>query len=138
MKRITAISLLTIAGLASSGIALAQDRVVEAKVPFNFSVGNKLLPAGTYRVTQSSSNLVLVQDGERNNAAMSTTYSSSGSTGPGKLVFDKYGDRYFLHAVLSERAGINVDFPTSRSEKQALLREEALLHGHDEVQIATR
>ena len=44
MKRITAIALFTIAGFVTAGSALAQNRAVRADVPFDFTVGDKLLP----------------------------------------------------------------------------------------------
>src|ERR1700743_433439 len=50
MKRITAIALLAIANLAVAGTSFAQSKTVQAKVPFDFTVGNKLLPSGTYTI----------------------------------------------------------------------------------------
>ena len=54
MKRITAIALLAIANFAVAGTSFAQSRTVQAKVPFDFTVGNKLLPSGTYTIKEQS------------------------------------------------------------------------------------
>ena len=45
MKRITAIALLAIANFAMAGTSFAQSNGVQADVPFDFTVGNRLLPA---------------------------------------------------------------------------------------------
>ena len=53
MKRITSTALFTLAVLVTAALvpgtgAMAQGRAVRATVPFDFTVGDKLLPAGTY------------------------------------------------------------------------------------------
>ena len=40
MKQITAVALLSIGSFVTAGRALAQDRAVQATVPFDFTVGN--------------------------------------------------------------------------------------------------
>ena len=50
MKRITAIALLAIANFALAGTSFAQSKGVRANVPFDFTVGKKLLPSGTYTI----------------------------------------------------------------------------------------
>ena len=54
MKRITAIALFAIANFALAGTSFAQSNGVRANVPFDFTVGNKLLPAGTYTIKEES------------------------------------------------------------------------------------
>ena len=49
MKRITAIALFAAASALGAGHALAQDHAVQATMPFDFTVGNKLLPQGRTR-----------------------------------------------------------------------------------------
>ena len=52
MKRITAIvALLAAASTIGLGNAFAQGNAVRATMPFDFTVGNKVLPAGTYTIT---------------------------------------------------------------------------------------
>ena len=55
MKRITAIALFAIASFAVADKSFAQGPTVQATVPFDFTVGNKLLPAGTYTIKRNQS-----------------------------------------------------------------------------------
>ena len=71
MKRITAIALLTIATFVTAGRALAQDRAVQATVPFDFTVGEKLLPAGTYTIATASSDVIAIKNYDRRIAILS-------------------------------------------------------------------
>jgi hypothetical protein len=50
LKQITAVALLSIASFVTAGKALAQDRAVQATVPFDFTVGDKLLPRALTRL----------------------------------------------------------------------------------------
>jgi hypothetical protein len=74
MKWITAVALLTIASIVSAGRALAQDRAVQATVPFDFTVGDKLLPSGTYTITSVSSGVILIQNYDKHVTALSTFF----------------------------------------------------------------
>ncbi len=131
MKRISVVSILSIAALAMIGSAQAQQPVAQAKVPFAFTVGDKTLPADTYRVSSPSYGLVLIQSTDRKYAAMSLVLSDAAkpwSRGKGELVFDKYGDQYFLHQIESSSPAIHGHMPVSKSEKR-VSREEASLGG---------
>ena len=126
MKRITALAILA-ATLIPISSACAHAQSVEFKVPFDFNVIHKVLPAGTYRVSYASENAILVrsQDGRFN--AISLTVATGGqSTGGGKLVFRRYGDQYFLHQVLCSNADINAELPTSRLEQRVRIQKAQL------------
>ena len=137
MKRITAIALFTIASFVTAGIALAQDRAVQATVPFDFTVGNKLLPSGTYTITSPSSHIVEVKNFDRHIALLVIVNPNDNHSGNGRLVFDKYGDQYFLHKILCQSAAINMDLPASKAEKR-VRAQEAMLNSSNQVLVATR
>lgn len=138
MKRITAIALFTIATFVTAGRALAQDRAVQATVPFDFTVGNKLLPAGTYTIATASYDVIAIKNYDRRIAILSTaTPNSKESKNGSKLVFDKYGDQYFLSEVLCPGTSMNVNLPTSKQEKRARVQ-EAMLPNASQVLIAAR
>ena len=138
MKRITAIALLAIANFAMAGMSFAQSYGVKANVPFDFTVGNKVLPAGTYQI-QSKSGVVISIRNHDKPIAMLTTVDQDGASSKdgGKLIFHKYGDQYFLSEILSDSATMNVYVPRSKAETRVRLQ-QAMVHPASEVFIATR
>jgi hypothetical protein len=75
---------------------------VAADIPFDFAVGSKSLKAGEYyvRAFTASGDTLLVSSKDRNDAAVRLSNSIRASTPQkGKLVFHRYGQRYFLSEV---------------------------------------
>jgi hypothetical protein len=136
MKRITAIASFVLASLISAGSVSAQDHTVRATVPFDFTVGNKLLPSGTYTITSDTPNVIVFQNGGRY-LAMSTVYADDNQSTTGKLVFKKYGDQYFLSEILCSPSYMNVQITTSKLEKRARIH-EASLRGGDQIFVALK
>lgn len=138
MKRITAFALFTLAGILSCGSALAQDHAVQATVPFDFTIGNKLLPPGTYTIAPVSDEVIAIQNRDRQVSILSSTSPDSRQAGSRSvLVFDEYAGQYFLREVLSESAALNVDLPRSKSEERAS-RQEAAVHNANQVVVAMK
>jgi hypothetical protein len=118
MRRITAAAVLAIAGFASAGQALAWNQAVLANVPFAFTAGNKQLPSGTYLITPESSGAIRVQSSDLSvRIFVAATQSQANATTGSKLVFHKYGDRYFLNEVVGPESGFNAQVPVSKSER---------------------
>ena len=138
MKRITAIALLAIANFALAGTSFAQSYGVKADVPFDFTVANKLLPAGTYTLIAESTGLIEIKNHDKPIAVLTlVTTDGNRSSNGGKLIFHKIGDQYFLSEILSDWAPMNVTVPRSKAEKRVLLQ-QAMVHPTSEVFIATR
>jgi hypothetical protein len=138
MKRITAIALVAIANFAMAGTSFAQSNGVRATVPFDFTVGNKLLPSGTYTIKQGSSNVIVIRSYDKPIAAMSLV-NQSGHTASngGKLLFHRYGDRYFLSEILCDQADLDVQLPLSKAEKRTELQ-QAALNSSSQIYVAAR
>lgn len=143
MKRITVTALITFPVLVTAALvtvsgAMAQGHAARATVPFDFTVGDKLLPAGNYEITAPSTGIIEVQNREKHVTMLATTtYDSHESRNGGKLVFDKVGDQYFLSEVLCDQAAINANLPPSKAEKRAQ-RQEASLLNTSQVFVATK
>jgi hypothetical protein len=139
MKRITALALFAIAALATSTGAFAQQPGMKANIPFDFTVGNTWLPAGEYTISSPLQSVIAVRNADRTSAATVVSNHSNYEAGKGsKLVFLKYGDRYFLHRVLcSSNSAMNLDITSGKAEKEARLQ-EAKLHTSQEVLVAAR
>ena len=132
MKRITAIALLAIANFAVAGTSFAQSRTVQAKVPFDFTVGNKLLPSGMYTVKEESTGLIVIRNHDKAVGMMSLVRPDGNkATGGGKLIFHKYGSQYFLSEILCDPADMNVRVPVSKTEKRVKLQEARIAPSSD-------
>jgi hypothetical protein len=128
MKRNTALAFLTPA-LISMGSACAHAQAPRFKVPFDFTVGNQVIPAGTYEVSYyPTKTAVLIRSQDNRFHAFIATHLADPSTRDGEVVFTKYGNQYFLHEVLCSALSMNVALPTSRLEKRARIQEAQLPH----------
>jgi hypothetical protein len=139
MKRISALALLIVASLSTASLAVAQDRILKAHIPFDFTVGDTWMPAGEYTISSPLNLMIQFRSADGHSAttvaaARSYHESNSGS----KLVFSKYGDRYFLNRVLCPQiAALNLDVPASKAEKRSRSL-EAAVHGSEETLIAAK
>lgn len=132
MKRITAIAFLTLASTLGLGSAFAQmqPRGVHATVPFDFAVGNKVLPAGTYTIARAKDGIIQIQNSKGLLVAM-TLASDNGSQSKGcSLSFDRRNSQYFMRQVLCQSAAISISLPASNLEKKIPL-EVATRHDSD-------
>jgi hypothetical protein len=140
MKHITvfAIAVCLFASCAAAGTALAQDHAARATIPFNFNVGDRWVPAGTYLMTSDMKNpeVVSIHSEDGKITLLSVTQNDGRRLNADKLVFTKYGDQYFLHEILCSLCGINVAFPGSKHEKIARTRLEAGLFSPTDVYLA--
>ena len=136
MKRLTAFAFAAIAGFITVSGVFAQQQEAVAYIPFNFTVSGRTLPAGTYTVESPNSNIVLIRNRDKTDAALAiVTHEQKNAKAPGKLVFNQYGDQYFLREILCPAASQSDVLPTSKQEKRARMM-EALLPGHSEVLLA--
>ena len=139
MKRISAFVLFLATTLATASFAPAQDRVTKATVPFNFTVGNKTVPAGTYRLSSSSDaeHIIQINNWERNVHLMTMAQPDSYRQTANELVFHKYGNQYFLSDIRSAGSSMNYHLATTKAEKRAKAQvEEAGLSASEPVLIA--
>jgi len=138
MKRIKAIALLAIANFAMAGTSFAQFNEVRADVPFDFTVGDKLLPAGTYTIKQEADRMIAITNHDKPIAAFSlVNHYSTNSQNGGELIFHKYGNQYFLSEVLCQSANMNLQVLPSKTEKRTGLQ-QARLSARSETFVAAR
>jgi hypothetical protein len=106
-----------IAALAASA-SFAETYYVN--VPFNFALENKTLPAGQYVLDSSaiSGAIVIRSDDRKISLAVTGASLTSGNSGrEGKLVFHRYGNRFFL-AEIWTRGGAGSQLPHNAEEKE--------------------
>ena len=82
--------------------ALAQTVAVQATIPFSFSVGTHAMPAGDYAVSLDGWGQLRISRVGVPGAATASTSAVGGNPTqdpPPKLIFNRYGNRYFLSEV---------------------------------------
>ncbi|MGA8728036.1 MAG: hypothetical protein WB608_04740 [Terracidiphilus sp.] len=141
MNRISAIGLLTIASLATCTGAIAQQPTLKANIPFGFTIGDTWMPAGEYTISTPVREVVQVRSADLAKIASIVSIQSFNESKSGsQLVFDKYGDQYFLrHVLCPSMASLNLDVPQGKAEKKARSRAlEANLHSGEETMVAAK
>jgi hypothetical protein len=120
--------LILVGGLTISAQAqTAGAQKVVANIPFAFNAGNTNLPAGKYTITvlnpSSDRKILQIRSTKGPSATVLTTAESGNISDDAKLVFQRYGDRYFFAQV--QMAGDSTSLAavksnTERAEKLAL------------------
>jgi hypothetical protein len=113
---------LTIGSLASAPHALAQSTAMaEVTIPFTFQTDHQTFAAGTYRIDRESDHVVLLKGpGNSYGLIVMNDAVNLRLADHGKLVFDRYGDKYFLRQIWTAGTSIGLECPKSRAEKQTL------------------
>jgi hypothetical protein len=123
MKR-QIVSLLGVFGLLLvAACANAQSVNVNANVPFDFTVGKSILPAGEYSIQSlaSATGTVLAirgEDSAKNMLASANTAETLNPSPNSRLVFHKYGDKYFLAQIWLQGERTGREFKISRREAE--------------------
>jgi hypothetical protein len=123
MKRqaVSLVSLLSL--LLVAGSAIAQTIHVRGDIPFNFVVGSKTYPAGTYEIgtidiTNSKTLLLKSRDGSANAMINSNAAESLMPANQTKLVFNRYGNQRFLSQIWVNGETRGHQLPKSSREKE--------------------
>ena len=123
MKR-QAFSLVTLLSLLLvAGSAIAQTVHVRGNIPFNFAVGNKTFPAGTYYVgtiDHRDSRILLLQtrDGKASMMVGSNAAENLAPADKTKLIFNQYGSRYFLSEIWMAGKARGRQLPKTSRERE--------------------
>jgi len=97
--------------------AKASTPLLRADIPFAFMAGDRMLPAGTYTITEATPGVLQIRNEKLGSDAAFVQAQSLEATKPqdsGKLIFNRYGDTYFLNQVWSDISSYSV--PKSQSE----------------------
>jgi len=113
-------ALLGVGLLLAGSAAQAQETHIKANVPFDFAVGNKVLPAGEYEVTTvtaGNEGLLIRSDAGKSAAfAVTNMCSSNKPSDKTKLVFHALAGQYFLSQVWMEGNTAGRQFRKSKAE----------------------
>jgi hypothetical protein len=125
MKHVKWMLTMAITLTSFSGLGAAQSNYqhgIVAQVPFEFKVGNKFVPAGRCEILTTAENRGSLTI--RNVKAKTSTIvwaslrESKEAAGTYALVFDRYGDQYFLTGIRLEGRTENYKLPETKAEAE--------------------
>lgn len=113
------LALTLFAGKASAQIVGDLD----ADIPFQFHVGARELPAGEYRIRvadEADLRVMEITSADGSTSVLFQVLDSDLQSAPSKseLIFNKYGDQYFLSKLFDEGNPSGNELIRSRDEKQ--------------------
>ena len=98
----------------------AAGHTMSVNVPFGFELGSKHFEPGTYTIHTPEWGIVQIQGNSTGALALTHDGQSYRPTKTAKVVFDRYGDHYFLRQVwFNAEETSYLECPESKSEKQA-------------------
>ena len=117
------VAVLAIGLSTSASHAQSQTDRVQFRTPFAFEYQSRVLPAGRYVVSRQYPRILLITDGPHSAMGLAQPTEDREPTTKGKIVFRKYGQRYFLSQVWV--AGNSTHFEISRSKAEKRVEKEA-------------
>lgn len=123
--------------LLAVGSAYAQSSRLVADIPFDFIVGNKVFPAGEYAIRTIGMNGATLQlENTESKRSLFLTPNYCASAQPqqeSKLVFNMYGNHFYLAQIWTEGYDQGRELPKSSRE----VEEAQLQEGHHVVILAS-
>lgn len=123
-QALTMIALMVLVGSLAASVraqSLSRGGLV-ASIPFEFSAGNRTLPAGEYVFAKFNPGAALVvlrirsKDG-RNSVLLQMTSTDGKASETAKLVFRRYGDHYFFAQAWTSGERDGLEARQSRDER---------------------
>jgi hypothetical protein len=121
MKKQVLFSVLTMVLLMASGAANAQlgsTKELSFNVPFDYNVGKATMKAGNCSVQHAGTQNALLIRGNGSSALALSGSVSGKAVSETKLVFNKYGDQYFLAQVWVQGDDIGEQLPRTPIENE--------------------
>ena len=111
---------LSVALLAEASMYAQGSQKLTVQIPFGFHAGTSVLPSGEYTVdTDAGPGVVKLRSADAKSSVMILSIATQTMATPttGKLVFNKYGDEYFLSQIW--KAGSNRGNELRKSRREA-------------------
>ena len=123
-RTLSTLTMLSLLLMLTVGTVFAQsERIGVINIPFNFIIGQKILPAGEYTIRPSridSKTVWLVQGNDTQAGAFFLTIPvlARETQEKTRLVFNKYGDQYFLSQVWTAGDNLGRELSMPRLERE--------------------
>ena len=116
------VSFLVLAMILAAPAIQAQSRLM-ADVPFSFVLGDKSLAAGNYEIESRSEQVALLRNMDTSVAhfLIKAQHVQSRHWERPKLVFNRYGNEYFLSQIWDGSSDTGIQLAQSKREREASL-----------------
>jgi len=119
--------ILSIFAAMSTASIHAQERItLKVNVPFRFHAGRTTLPAGIYTLRSNvAAQGILTVQSQSEAGGINIRFNHNSTAHPqaeGKLVFQKYGDEYFLSEVYSANSTAMASLAKSAQERELMAK----------------
>jgi hypothetical protein len=107
-------------GLGLPGLRAQETQAMYATIPFDFWIGQKLLPSGNYSVDLAGERIVFREERGGQTAAAFVTIPESRFAPPetGQLIFHRYDSEYFLAGIWTPVSKDGRSLPKTSREKR--------------------
>jgi len=111
----TVLAMLALTAVLGVGSVYAQCVSGDVKIPFDFKVSGKTLPAGTYSLERVEQQACLIRKDDGRHSVITLVRMTAQTKDEGyKWVFHRYGERYFLAQIVA--GGTTTELPESKLE----------------------
>jgi hypothetical protein len=101
--------------------------LLKVNIPFEFSVEGKQLPAGVYTVTNGPAGLLIIRSVDCHSfKVFRAIHREANRLEDSSLIFNKYGNEFFLSTILVRAGDSGYELLKSRSEKDLIAARGAL------------
>ncbi len=113
------VAALTVASVSPALHAQTFPGRTQVTVPFGFEVGSAHFAPGTYILSNVREDIVQIQSGKHSALALSSHETNLNPSTTSKVVFYRYGNRYFLREVWRKGDVDHIDCSESKDERRA-------------------
>jgi len=118
-------AVLAIASLSSTAYAQRPDSLARVNVPFGFEFGSQHFAAGLYTIRMVSEHLMTIEGKSTSGLAMTMRDIDLKPSTQGKVIFRRYGAKYFLREVWQPNETNHMQCVKTKAERKAELTEIA-------------
>ena len=116
-----AVALILLLGVSSATAQSTNRVVMQADVPFEFTIGKMTLPAGEYTVrnVSDSSDILLLRSADGHGVLVQMGPIIGKADDRAKLIFNRYGNHYFFAQAWMPATQTGLEASKSRAERAA-------------------
>lgn len=109
--------------LASLSAHAQSSREMTANIGFSFTIADKTFPAGEYSVTRlnpasdKAALMIKSADGRLSKIALTVPVQAGTTQESARLIFNRYGEQYFLSQVWTPADNTGLELSRSRAER---------------------